>query len=389
MIDIVDLITVLSVGGTQRALTTLVGGSNGNIASRRVYSMMDVGPVGEELISTGIDVQALEMRRGSPSLFALSGLVRSLRSARPDVLECWTYHANLLGLVAGKLAGVPHIIWNIRCSNIEFGQYRRLTQWTVSLGARFSAFVDAIIFNSVAGKTVHQAWGYHNAKMMVIPNGINLAEFKPDRSARSSVRQELALSGDSLLIGLIARYHPMKDHAGFLNAAALLCRREPFIHLLLAGEDVGPDNSELSRLVYEKGLQGRVQLLGRRRDIPRLTAALDIATSSSVSGEGFSNAVGEAMACGVPCVATDVGDAADIVGDTGVVVPPGNAGALARGLAEIIDLGPHGRKTLGQRARQRVEEKFSIPTMIEAYKSLYQDIVDGSRPQTGHSVASY
>jgi glycosyltransferase involved in cell wall biosynthesis len=388
MIDVVDLITVLSVGGTQRALTTLVETSNGNVVSHRVYSMMDVGPVGEELISAGVDVRALEMHRGSPSLFALLRFVRALSNARPDVLQCWTYHANLLGFVAGKLAGVPHIVWNIRCSNIEFDHYHRLTQWTVSLGARLSGFVDAIIFNSVAGKNVHRAWGYQNAKTMVIPNGINLDEFKPDYSARSSVRDELALSRDSLLIGLIARYHPMKDHAGFLNAAALGCQREPLIHLLLAGEGVDPDNSELSRLVYEKGLKGRIHLLGRRRDIPRLTAALDIATSSSISGEGFSNALGEAMACGVPCVATDVGDTADIVGDTGVVVPPGSPRALARGLTDMVDLGVAGRKALGQRARQRVEEKFSIPTMVEAYKSLYQDIVDRSQPQTAHSIAS-
>ena len=387
MIDVVDLITVLSVGGTQRALTTLVEASNGNVVSHRVYSMMDVGPVGEELISAGVDVRALEMHQGSPSLFALLRFVRALSTLRPDVLQCWTYHVNLLGVVAGKLAGVPHIVWNIRCSNIEFDHYRRLTQWTVSLGARFSSFVDAIIFNSVAGKNVHRAWGYHNAKTMVIPNGISLDEFKPDYSARSSVRDELGLGRDMILIGLIARYHPMKDHAGFLNAAALLCRREPLVHFLLAGEGVDPNNSELSRLVYEKGLQGRIHLLGRRRDIARLTAALDIATSSSVSGEGFSNALGEAMACGVPCVATDVGDTADIVGDTGVVVPPRSPSALARGLSDMVDLGFQGRNALGQRARQRVEEKFSIPTMVEAYKSLYQDIVDRSRTQTAHFIA--
>jgi glycosyltransferase involved in cell wall biosynthesis len=285
------------------------------------------------------------------------------------------YHANLLGVIAGKLAGVPHIVWNIRSSNIDFSHYRRLTRWTVFLGARLSGFVDAVIVNSEVGRSVHRAWGYHNARMIVIPNGFNIDHLKPDPSARGSVRAELGVRQDTLLIGLIARYHPRKDHASFLNAAALLCRREPLVHYLLAGDGVALENSELSHLVRENGLERHIHLLGRRRDIPRLTAALDIATSSSAFGEGFSNAVGEAMACGVPCVVTDVGDAADIVGDTGSVVPAGNPEALARGLADMMDLGPDGRKALGQRARQRVEARFSQARMVEAYESLYERLV--------------
>lgn len=377
-INVAHLITGLSVGGAQRALAGLLQASTGNFVSHRVFSMMDVGPVGCELIKAGVKVRALEMHPGSPSLLALFRFAKALRHLRPDILQCWTYHANLLGLIAGRLAGVPHIVWNIRCSNIEFAHYRRLTRWTVFLGARLSGFVDAVIVNSVVGRNVHSAWGYHNTQTIVISNGINLDELKPDPSARGSVRAELGLSRDMILIGLIARYHPMKNHAGFLKAAGLLCQREPLVHYLLAGDDVNTDNLELCRLVRENGLDRHIHLLGRRRDIPRLTAALDIAISSSVSGEGFSNAVGEAMACGVPCVVTNVGDAAYIVGDGGVVVPPGDPTALAGGIAEMVDLGPHGRKALGQKARQRVEEKFSIPTMVEAYESLYQNIVNRS-----------
>lgn len=388
MINVIDLITSLSVGGAQRALATLVHASSGNRFSHRVFSMMEIGPIGEELIDAGVNVRALKMHRGSLSLLALLRFVKTLRKLRPDVLQCWTYHANLMGLIAGRLSGIPHIVWNIRCSNIEFSHYPPLTHWTVFLGARLSRLADAIIVNSVVGRNVHRARGYHNAKTIVIPNGINIVEFKPDSSARRSVRAELDLRQDSVLIGLIARYHPMKDHAGFLKAAARLCERHPLVHYLLAGDGIDSENSELSRLIHENGLKRHIHLLGRRSDIPRLTAAFDLAASSSASGEGFSNAIGEAMACGVPCVATDVGDAGDIVGDAGVVVPPGHPDALARGLADMLDLGPAGRKALGQRARQRVEAKFSLARMVKAYESLYEKIVDGVRPQTGRSMGS-
>ncbi|MFN8536645.1 MAG: glycosyltransferase [Thermomicrobiales bacterium] len=178
-----------------------------------------------------------------------------------------------------------------------------------------------VIVNSETGRRYHQQLGYHPREWAFIPNGINLDEFSPNPAHRAAVRAELGLAPDTPLIGLIARRDPMKDHATFFQAAALLSRDHPDAHFLLAGRGITPSDPTLARLLAATGLTGRARLLGERRDIPRLTAALDLATSSSAYGEGFPNVIGEAMACAVPCAATAVGDSAQLIGDTGPIVP--------------------------------------------------------------------
>jgi len=242
------------------------------------------------------------------------------------------------------------------------------------LSARLSRFPDVITLNSEAGKKAHQSLGYCASRMVMIPNGIDVELFKPDVAARCSVRAELGISDETPLIGLMARFDPMKDHATFLKAAGVLGRRQPGVHFLLAGTHVSAENAELSRCRRENGLDGRVHLMGCREDIARLTAALDIACSSSAFGEGFSNALGEAMACAVPCVTTDVGDAARIVADTGRVVPPRNPEAMAAAWAELIETSPDQRRDLGQRARKRVEENFTVEKTVESYETLYREL---------------
>jgi len=374
MIDVLHLITGLGVGGAERALASLVQAKNRLHVCHRVVSMTEIGPVGAELASAGVSVQALEMRRGSPSPLALLRLVAILRRSRPDILHCWMYHANLLGLVAGKLAGVPHIIWAIHSANEKLSGWRPLTRSVARVSARLSRYPEVIVSAATSGKRIHAAWGYDTSKMVVIHNGYDLDVFRPAPEARDTIRRELGLSPDTLLVGMIARYDPAKDFRNFFQAASILLKRHTGVHFLMAGTDVSPDNPEVSRPIHELGLARHFHLLGRRDDVPILAAALDVACLSSVT-EAFPNAVGEAMACGVPCVVTDVGDAALILGDTGRVVPPGNSEALARGLADMIDLGPEGRTLLGQRGRKRVEERFSLARMVEAYESLYQSLM--------------
>jgi glycosyltransferase involved in cell wall biosynthesis len=213
--------------------------------------------------------------------------------------------------------------------------------------------------------------------MVVIPNGFDLDLFKLAPEVRDTVRRELGLSPNTLLVGMVARWHPAKDFRNFFEAGKIVLQRYPGVHFLAAGMGVSWDNPDLARQICEPGLKGHFHLLGRRDDIPTLVAGLDIGCLSSVA-EAFPCSAGEAMACGVPCVLTDVGDAADIVGDTGIVVPAGNPEALARGLADMVDLGPDGRKALGQRARQRIEARFSLARMVEAYESLYESLVRSS-----------
>jgi len=375
MIHIVHLITGLNVGGAERVLANLVRSSDGSRFRHVVVSMIEPGPVGMELAAAGAEVHGLGMRRGVPSIPGLVRMVRILRRSRPCVLQCWMYHANLLGLLAGKWARVPHIVWGVHSTDLDFSRYRRLTRWVVRACAWLSRFPDSIVVVSEAAKKDHESWGYPALRMVVIPNGFDLDHFRPDPVARVSVRRELYLADEAPLVGLIARFHPKKDHQTFLRAAAQLHKWMPDVRFLLAGAGVTPQNPELCRAIRENELEGFVFLLGRRNDVARLMASLDILSLSSSFGEAFPLVVGEAMACGVPCVVTDVGDSAFIVGDTGSVVLAGNPEALARGLADMMDLGSDGRKALGQRARQRVEARFSQARMVEAYESLYERLV--------------
>jgi glycosyltransferase involved in cell wall biosynthesis len=211
--------------------------------------------------------------------------------------------------------------------------------------------------------------------MVVLPNGFDLEVFKPDPAARLSVRQELGLPEEALFIGLVGRFYPLKDHYNFIDAAARLRAELPEIHFLLCGEGITPENKELAEWVNASGIRAHCHMLGQREDIPRITAALDIACSSSYM-EGFPNVIGEAMACGVPCVVTDVGDSALLVGDTGMVVPPKNPQALANAWRELIEMGPDRRASLGEAARRRVGESFSLPAIAARYEELYEGIVN-------------
>jgi glycosyltransferase involved in cell wall biosynthesis len=229
-----------------------------------------------------------------------------------------------------------------------------------------------IVSCSDAGVTVHASAGYSRGKFQVIYNGTDLSQFKPDTSNRAAVRQELGVSARTPLIGMIARFHPQKDHATFFAAAGKLIRTHPDVRFVLAGLGLDPNNPEITALMRASGVAEHSFLLGLRSDIPRILNALDVHTLSSSFGEGFPNVIGEAMASGVPCVVTDVGDSAQIVGDSGKAVPPRNAGALAQAWREMLDLPASGVSRLSAHARERVARHFSLQSSVEQYANLYE-----------------
>jgi glycosyltransferase involved in cell wall biosynthesis len=233
--------------------------------------------------------------------------------------------------------------------------------------------------NSLAGQAVHTSLGYHPRRWVHIPNGVDLDRYQPDPDARRAVRAELGLPDDAILIGMNARYDPMKNHSGFIQAAGQLVRSGLDVHFLLAGEDVDPGNSVLAKLIGRENLSGRVHLLGRCEDIPRLDAALDVLAMTSSFGEGFPNAVAEAMACGIPCAVTDVGDAAFLVGNTGMVVPRDNHGEMATAWGRLIKVGELERQRLGVAARRRVLENFSLSKAVASYEELYSGLIFAGR----------
>jgi glycosyltransferase involved in cell wall biosynthesis len=314
------------------------------------------------------------MRPGQPSLAAFFRLAGWLRYDKPDLLQTWLYHADLLGILAARVARIRVVVWNIRNSELELSQYRRLSGWVVRICSWLSGWPQAVICNSHAGRDFHARFGYRPSCWMVIPNGINTEVFKPDLEAYRSLRRELGLAPDTVLIGQVARYHPMKNQTGFLAAAGELLRTGGDAHFVMVGQDIGEENADLVEAVRQQGLTGRVHMLGRQEAMPRIEAALEILTSASF-GEGFPNVVAEAMACGVPCVVTDVGDSALLVGGTGKIIPPRDTHAIVSAWRELIACGATGRRSLGESARQRVAESFSLDKTIAAYQALYEELI--------------
>lgn len=373
-LKVLHVITGLHTGGAEIMLYKLLSGMDRRAFEPEVVSLMDSGAVGTKIQGLEIPVTTLGMRRGFANPLDIFRLAGRIRKSRPHCIQTWMYHADLLGGLAARVAGGVPVIWGIRHSNLDPQSTRRVTRWIARACALLSRRLPAgIVCCSEASRQAHAELGYAADRMTVIPNGFDLSAFRPDRQARLSVRGELGLPPEALLIGLVGRYHPDKGHRCFIQAASQLSSLQPEVHFLLCGTGVTMENPELSLWLREAGILTRCHLLGPREDIPHLTASLDIATSSSNS-EGFPNVIGEAMACGVPCVVTDVGDAALIVGDTGLVVPPGHPGALAQSWLQLIKIEPEKRNSLGQAARRRIEEYYNLPLIVNRYEKLYKDL---------------
>lgn len=352
----------------------LVSQMDRRIFENVVVSLTDIGRYGDLISASGIDVHALGLRPGSLNPIRILHLMYLLFRKRPHVLQTWLYHADLLGTFVGKLAFIPAIIWNVRCAELCRDDHPASLFRVLAWLARLSKNPEVVVANSVAGMEAHVRLGYQPRRWKVLPNGFDLDKFHPDRDARLAVRGELDFSENSLLIGVIGRYHPMKDHSTFLQALARLpetCRNG--LGILLAGRGVDGRNMGLCREIAALGLSDSVRLIGERQDIPRLNAALDIAVSSSYS-EGFSNAIGEAMACGVPCVVTDAGDSATIVGKTGMIVPPKDPAAMAVALQRMIEMPSQERLNMGAAARDRIATEYSLETVVKRYEELYREL---------------
>jgi glycosyltransferase involved in cell wall biosynthesis len=320
----------------------------------------------------------LGISRARPNPFLFLRLVWLLRKIKPDVVHTWMYHADLLGGLAAHLAGCGRVIWGIHHSNLSKNENKWTTLLVVKCCALLSRYVPTHILScSQRAKEIHAVFGYAADKMQVIPNGFELDRFVPDTDARSSLRAELGLAPDAALVGLIARFDSQKNHFGFLEAAAQVRAQLTNVYFIMAGTQVDADNAALNTAISVRNLHSHVRLLGQRNDIPRLMAGLDVLASSS-HGEAFPNVLGEAMACGVPCVVTDVGDSAGIVGSTGRVVPAGDMAGLARELLQVLRLSPEVKASVGVRARMHVASNYEIGHIARLYESFYTKSLEAS-----------
>ena len=373
---IVHIITGLSTGGAEMMLYKLLSRMKTDEFDSEVISLTDAGPVADKIKMLGVPVHALGMKRGKPHPVAMIKLSSLLRRKKPDLVQTWLYHSDLIGGLAAKLAGNNKIYWSIRQSNIDVDSNKRTTIWIAKACAKLSSWLpDKIIVCSHAALESHQALGYCKEKMFVIPNGFDLDEFRPDPVARKSVRKELKLDENALLVGLVARFDPQKDHRNFIEAAQLVREKIPAAHFMLCGEGIDNENKQLMQWIEKGKMEGCFHLLGIRKDVARLIVAMDVAVSSSL-GEGFPNVVGEAMACSVPCVVTDVGDSALIVADTGRVVPAKDPDALATAIIGVLQAPPAFREEMGALARQRVKMNYSLDSVVRKYEAVFREVLD-------------
>ena len=369
------IITTLGPAGAETMLTRVASGMDATRFENEVVSLTRILDLAEGVRGMGVRVRTLGMKTGVPNPLLVMRLAQWIRESKPDVIHTWMYHANLVGALAARLACDVPVVWGIHHNALDPRVDKRRTMLVNRVCAFLSRKLPArIVCCSEASLRIHKKLSYANEKLEVIPNGFDLEQVKPDPAARVSVRAELGIPAETLLIGIAARFHPQKDHLNFVRAAARLHRQMPGIHFLLCGLDITWQNSRLAGWIEAAGIRDCCHLLGVRRDMSRLFAGMDIATTASLSGEAFPLVIGEAMACGTPCVVTDVGDSALIVEETGIVVAPGDPDALAEAWRNLIEAGPRVRRRLGIAARRRVQQHFALSAVVERYQTIYAQL---------------
>lgn len=368
MVRVLHVITTLGFGGAERMLCQIAAGCKSSEVEQVVVTLLDEGEYGPKLRDAGVELHCLRLRRGRPSPRALFRLVGILRRRRPDVVMTWLYHADLLGTVCAVLAGLrpKQVIWNIRCSNMDLAQYGRMTRWVARVLAWLSPLPGAVAINSEAGRQHHIALGYRPRTWIYLPNGFDPAVWRPDPADRAQVRRELGVAEEETLVGMVARSDPQKDHANFLAACEQLAAKHHGLRFLLIGEGT-------SDIDLPETLRGRLVALESRSDVPRIMRALDVHVLSSAFGEGFPNVVAEAMATEVPCVVTDVGDAAKLVKGSGITVSPSDPVSLADAIEALIKEKPEQRNQRGQAARSKIIADFHLDAVCNLYNALWRN----------------
>jgi glycosyltransferase involved in cell wall biosynthesis len=373
-LNVVHVITSLEIGGAERVLCALVGQTDPAATKTSIITLLDGGPLKSMLVEEGIDVHSLGMSRRLPSPGAVVQLAKQLARRQPAIVVTWLNHSNLVGGLAARLVGGIPVVWNVRQSTLQASVPNRKTRCVARCTAWLSRAVPShTVFVGHAAQYHHIQAGYDRRQCRVIYNGFNDTIFRPNPSARAEVRQELGLACDVPLVGLFGRFCADKDHENFVRAAAAIHHRLPHVHFLLCGSGVTPNNRQLTDWLQRQQIAAQCHLLGPRSDIPRLTASLDVQVSSSLS-EALPNVIGEAMACGVPCAVTDVGDSARLVGDIGRVVPPANASALAAACVDLLEQPPAAQQILRSRCRRHILEHFSFDRMVSQHFELWGDL---------------
>jgi glycosyltransferase involved in cell wall biosynthesis len=373
------LIRDLGYAGAQRQLVGLATGLPREEFEISVLHFRS-GPLEEELRAAGIKTVCVRKKGRWDLIGFFLRLVPAARAERPDILHAYLTESNVLSVLLKPFLRGAHIVWGLRDSQTDAGLWGLLGRLSFRLSRLLSRQADLIIANSAAGRDYYFSQGFSTEKIAVIPNGIDVDRFAPRPDARIELRSEWKIPPDDFLFGQVGRLNPMKDHATLLRAAALVCRTHPRARLVCVGDGDGGYAAELRRLADELGIADRMLWQPARRDMAAVYNACDALVSSSSFGEGFSNVVAEAMACGVPCVVTDVGDSARIVAHAGSTVPPSQPGAMAAAMVRLMETGPDGMAELKTRARARIVENFSTPHLVRRTRAALLQLGTSAQP---------
>lgn len=365
------------MGGAEGTLRRLI--SHDRAHTHEVISLTDLGAHGPHLREAGVAVQAIGMRRARFRLRDVHRLRDLIREINPQVVQTWMYHADLLGGLAARLAGYPAVAWSIRNSRLDPDRVARSTRMVAITCALSSRWLPrAIVSCSKQAAAAHVALGYDARKMVVVSNGFDASALNPDPTAVGKLRATLAADAGTMLLGTVARWDLLKDHRNLVAALQMMdrARRVPW-RAVLVGPGMTDDNAALLELLTSHGVRERVHLLGAREDLANVYGTLDLHVLPSI-GEAFPNVLAEAMACGTPCVSTDVGDAALIIGDTGWVVPAQDPLALAEAIRDAAGevSQPAVWQRRKERARARISDQFGMKEMLEGFGRVWHSVAE-------------
>jgi glycosyltransferase involved in cell wall biosynthesis len=369
---IVHIITGLGDGGAEHALFKIC---KYDILNKHfVISLKGPGKYFSLLKKEGTIVYCLNLRFFSILKFIF--LIKLLRSLKPSIVQTWLVHADFLGSIAARLAGIKNIVWNVRYSNIEIGKAKLTTILIIKILSMLSYLIPKFIITvSKKAKKIYEIVGYNKKIFKYIPNGYDLKILKINKLQKVNFKKKIKIKKEIPLIGNVARYDPQKDHLNLLNALSLIRSKKIIFFCVLVGSNIDQNNIELISEIKKLKLSNYVKLLGQKDNISEVMNGLDIHVLSSSYGEGFPNVVAESMACGTPCIVTDVGDSAYIVDKTGWVVPPKNSIKLSKAIEKAV----YEKSTIKWnkrciKARLRVKKNFSIGKMVKLYNKVWDEV---------------
>lgn len=368
----------LDRGGSERQIVLLAERLIKEGYDVRLVLMYAGGDFDNELIEKGIPIYFIN-KLGRWDVIGFSfRLITTLRSLKPDIIYSFLDLPNIISVILSPITRRPRLVWSIRSTKLDNKHFDCLNKLISWLEALFSKYADVIISNSQAGKDWGISRGFPESKISVIENGIDTQIFIYNSSRRDQIREEWNISSDQILVGNIARIHPMKDHYTFLKSCALLANLNEHFRFICVGDGLCHYKHQLESYAFELGISERLIWAGLRTDMPSVFSALDVVVSSSAYGEGFSNSIAEAMACERPCVVTDVGDSARIVGNIGKVVAPGNAQMLADAILEVTTTDKYDAM-VRLSMRSKIIKEFSVQSMVEKTKViLFEDIYESA-----------